>query len=116
MNVVPPPLPGLHTRRCVRHSAREAAARCPECGGFFCRECVVEHAGRLLCAPCLARISHGADVRRIRWARCREALTAVAGVAVLWLVFYVAGALLLKIPSQVHDGSAWRRLSTHPHS
>lgn len=116
MNALSPPLPGLHTRRCVRHSTREAAARCPECGGFFCRECVVEHAGRLLCAPCLAKISQGAEVRRVRWARCRGALQATAGLAVLWLVFYMAGALLLKIPLQVHDGTVWRRMSAAPGS
>ena len=30
-------------QRCSNHPGREAAVRCPECGRFFCRECVTEH-------------------------------------------------------------------------
>lgn len=42
-------------QRCVHHPAREAAVRCPLCRNYFCRECVTEHADRLVCAACLAR-------------------------------------------------------------
>ena len=70
----------------ARHAAREAAARCPACGEFFCRECVVEHAGKPLCASCLASITTVAR-RRERLAGVRLA-GAVAGGLVLWFVLY----------------------------
>lgn len=101
---------GLHTRRCVRHTSREAAARCPSCGEFFCRECVVEHDGKLLCAACLAKVVAGVDRRRLRWSVVRRVATAAAGVIVLWLCFETTGSLLLKIPPAFHDGTVWKDL------
>src|SRR3954463_10812542 len=95
------PSPGgvaLHPRRGARHSTREAAARCPACGEFFCRECVVEHDGKLLCAACLAKRATTGEKRRRRLASVRRVLQTVAGGLALWLVFYWLGALLLKIP------------------
>ena len=114
----PPPLPvsspgaaGLHTRRCARHTTREAAARCPGCGEFFCRECVVEHRGKLLCAACLAKRSAVAGQRHRRLAGVRRALRAVAGALALWLGFYGIGALLRKIPPELHDGTVWKKFA-----
>ena len=47
-------------QRCLHHGEREAIARCPECGSFFCRECITEHDERVLCASCLAKITRPA--------------------------------------------------------
>src|SRR5258705_3832205 len=85
----------LHARRCARHSTREAAARCPGCGEFFCRECVVEHDGKLLCATCLARSTAAREKRQHRLAVVRRAASAAAGALMLWLLFYCVGAMLL---------------------
>ncbi len=103
----------LHARRCARHAEREAAARCPDCRGFFCRECVVEHRGKFLCAACLERAigTNAATARRRRWrAVGREAATLLAGVFVLWLLFYGGGALLEKLPPDFHDGTIWKKM------
>ncbi len=117
MNAVPG-LPatgaGLHTRRCARHPTREAAARCPSCREFFCRECVVEHEGRLLCASCLAKSAVAGGRRREQLAALRRVVEATAGVIVLWLAFYAVGALLLKVPSAVHDGTIWKKMEGAP--
>jgi hypothetical protein len=43
----------IRAARCALHAGREAAARCPVCTRHFCRECVTEHHGRLLCFACL---------------------------------------------------------------
>lgn len=114
MNAPPaiPMTPGvqLHARRCVRHPSREAAARCPGCGEFFCRECVVEHDGRLLCSSCLARIAARSERRRERLAALRRAGAATFGTLALWLVFYAIGALLLRIPPDFHDGTVWKKM------
>jgi hypothetical protein len=93
----------LHLQRCFHHALREAAARCPSCGRFYCRECINEHQGRLLCASCLRRLLQAPPQKR-RWpatvGRCAAAL---AGVVVAWLFFYVVGSLLIKIPSSFHE-------------
>jgi hypothetical protein len=107
--IAPPRVAGLHTRRCVRHPAREAAARCRGCEDFFCRECVVEHRGRLLCAQCLAKATSVDERRRKRAAFVLRAVRAAAGVAALWLVFYTLGAALLKTPADFHDGTIWKK-------
>lgn len=107
--VVPGPVPvGLHARRCVRHPAREAAARCPSCSEFFCRECVVEHDGKLLCASCLARAAVAQERRQQRLATLRRTLETAAALLALWIVFYAGGAVLLKIPPTFHDGTIWK--------
>ena len=48
-------------RRCLHHPAREAVALCPECRRFYCRECVTEHTGRMICAGCVARLARMGD-------------------------------------------------------
>lgn len=105
-----PPAGPLHARRCVRHPAREAAARCPGCGEFFCRECVVEHGGKLLCAACVARATAKKERSGPRFAPVRQALGTAAAVAVLWLVFYLVGDALLKTPPDFHDGTVWKKI------
>jgi len=99
----------LHARRCVRHSDREAAARCPGCQEFFCRECVVEHDGRLLCRTCLQKLTLAVERRRDRWHGVRKVAATTTGLLVLWLLFGGLGAVLLRIPPQFHDGSLWKR-------
>src|ERR1700741_1953555 len=47
----------LRHARCLFHPLREAAARCPHCGGTFCRECVTDEEGKLACPPCLRRMA-----------------------------------------------------------
>ena len=45
----------LAQQRCRNHLERSAAGRCPTCSFFYCRECITEHAGRLLCAACVQK-------------------------------------------------------------
>jgi len=46
----------LAYQRCLNHTFREAVARCPECGHYFCRECITEHEDRVVCASCLRKL------------------------------------------------------------
>lgn len=101
----------LSTQRCLRHFDREAAARCPECREYFCRECISEHHGRVLCASCLAQL-HADSVRggdSWHWLRVlgRGAL-ALAAFALVWGVIYLGGRALLLMPSAFHDGTLWK--------
>lgn len=104
----------VHTRRCARHPAREAAARCLACGEYFCRECVVEHKGRLLCVSCLARQTARDAARLPLGLAVRRALALGLAVLVAWAAFYTVGALLLKLPPDFHDGTMWRAVRTPP--
>jgi hypothetical protein len=97
----------IHTRRCARHVEREAAARCPSCGGFFCRECIVEHDGRLLCTSCLARQAAAKGTARGDWAGVRRQLSLGAAALAAVLVFYALGSILINVPPDFHEGTIW---------
>ena len=89
-------------RKCLHHPAREAAARCPSCARFFCRECVTEHQGRLACTDCLKAAAAPREKHGIAWKTLLRPLAAVAGLLLAWMLFYYAGSLLTRIPSSAH--------------
>jgi hypothetical protein len=96
--------------RCFHHAQREAAARCPECGRHFCHECVTEHEHRVLCAECLRRLAEAAGPRTARLGVPGLTLGAMAGLCALWVLFHLAGQVLLRIPSSFHEGTWWEAL------
>jgi hypothetical protein len=90
-------------QRCLRHDGREAAARCPACRRYFCRECVTEHEGKVICAECLAKLlqpARTADSRSIRWV-----IYAIGGITIAWIFFYYLGAFLSRTPASFHGGA-----------
>ena len=101
-------MPTLASQRCLNHSSREAVARCPECGLFFCRECITEHDDRVICAACLKKLA----LQEARPPRRRLNLWPVAqgagGLVIAWFVFYVVGRVVLAIPDEFHDESVWK--------
>ena len=99
---------GLSLQRCFNHSAREAAARCPECGHFYCRECITEHDDRLICAACLLTLAKVPFTRRGGFVAVLRVAQATGGVFLLLVFFYVLGQTLLSIPSSFHDGTVWK--------
>lgn len=100
-------MPALVHQRCFHHSQREAAARCPECRHFYCRECITEHDDRVICATCLRKLAAVAAPKRARLAWALPALQLFVGLSLLWLIFYFTGAGLLSIPSSFHEGEVW---------
>ncbi len=105
----------LHRQRCVRHPDREAAARCPACGRFFCRECVTEHEGRLLCAACLRPPDAPADAQRRasvlkRLQAAARAVALAASLLLLWGFYTLFGILLNAVPHRFHDSTAFETL------
>ena len=99
---------GLSLQRCFNHSAREAAARCPECGHCYCRECITEHDDRLICAACLLKLAKVPFTRRGGFVAVLRVAQATGGVFLLLVFFYVLGQALLSIPSSFHDGTVWK--------
>lgn len=91
----------LIDQRCWHHPAREAVVRCPECSRFYCRECVVEHLGRMICAGCVARRQSAAASGKFHAARW--SLLASAGFLLAWLIFYYLGVMLARVPSDFFE-------------
>lgn len=100
----------LAAQRCLRHFDREAAARCPECRGYFCRECISEHEGRVLCATCLSRLHAKPDQKQSSWRWLLvfpRLLLILTAFALVWGAIYLGGRALLLMPSAFHDGTLW---------
>jgi hypothetical protein len=83
----------LAHQRCLQHPDREAAFRCPICRRHYCRECGVEHDGRMLCAACLKKLVTSVQPKSGRW----TGLLSLAGFLIAWLFFFCLGQLLLLI-------------------
>ena len=101
-------LPSLSRQRCFNHFQREAAARCVECGNFFCRECIAEHDDRIVCAACLVKLVQRPRSSRRRLAGFFRVCQCALGLFILWFFFYLAGQSLLAIPTSFHEGTLWR--------
>ena len=100
----------LHQRQCLNHAAREAVARCPECGHFYCRECIAEHEDRVICAACLRKMLRPVEKeRRPVMAWLMRATAFGFSLMLGWLAFYSIGKILLSIPTRFHDGTIWQQ-------
>jgi hypothetical protein len=88
-------------QRCFNHASREAVARCPECGRYFCRECIGDYEDRAICASCLKRLS-ARPLTHYRLGGLMRAAQVLAGIVLLWSSFYLLGKVLLAIPSAYH--------------
>jgi hypothetical protein len=98
----------LAQQRCFNHATREAAARCPECKQFFCRECITEHDDRVVCASCLIKLTHKPLAQRFALARLLLVAQCVFGLLVTWYFFFLIGQSLLKLPNSFHEGTLWQ--------
>ena len=98
----------LEHRRCAHHGEREAVARCPQCGRFFCRECIAEHAGRVLCAGCLASSEHEGRRRSAALRGLAPAIQFALGLFLIWGCFFYLGQVLMAIPAEFHEGTIWQ--------
>lgn len=95
-------------QRCLHHAAREAVARCPECKRYFCRECISEHEGRILCAGCLRKLLAPPAFPRHRFAGFGRLVLSLLAVAFIWFFFFLIGRSLLAIPASFHEGTIWK--------
>jgi hypothetical protein len=98
----------LAEQHCFHHAQREAAARCPECRRFFCRECVTEHEDRVVCAACLKVLTAARSGGKVSIVWLVRTLQLVWGLLVALVFFYWLGQTLLDLPSSFHDGTVWQ--------
>src|SRR2546430_14993932 len=83
-----PAAAGLRHAHCLFHPLREAAARCPHCGGTFCRECVTDEEGKLACPPCLRRMARPLAPMRSLTRDFRQMFAGLAALALLIALFF----------------------------
>ena len=102
----------LAHQRCFNHALREAAARCPGCGNFFCRECITEHDDRVLCAACLKKNVRPPLAQRFASAQIFRVAQFAFALLLAWFFFFLIGAGLLKLPSSFHEGTLWQAHET----
>ena len=95
--------------KCFNHNLREAAAKCPECGNFFCRECITEHKGRMLCARCINKKEHIKSEKYGLVFFIFFLIQGIAGFFILWAFFYFLGYILIQIPLSYHEGTIWEK-------
>jgi hypothetical protein len=99
---------------CLNHPHREAVARCVECARFFCRECIADHEGRLICASCLHKLAGAAvQVARTWPGAVRAVAKSLVGFTLAWLCFYNAGRALVQLPSTFHEdlwNATWSKI------
>ncbi|PYS28024.1 MAG: rhomboid family protein [Acidobacteria bacterium] len=98
----------LAQQRCFNHAAREAAARCPECRQFFCRECITEHDDRVLCAACLRKLAGSPSAKRRAFGGLMQFVRCAVGIVIAWFFFYLIGEILVRLPDSFHEGALWK--------
>ena len=99
----------LVKQRCYIHPAREASVRCPECKGYFCRECATEHEDRLICSLCLKKISSDSKKKEKRFLVPLRIIEVIVSIFLAWLFFYYIGQGFLMIPTSFHEGTVWEK-------
>jgi hypothetical protein len=105
----------LTLARCLVHPQREAAARCPECRSYFCRECVTEYLDRAVCASCLRRLARAEGERRDLALRAAiRTGQLLLGMLAAWFFFYVAGEFLASLPDRFHETSRLKDIQGAP--
>jgi hypothetical protein len=97
----------LAAQRCFHHPSREAVARCPECGHYYCRECITEHEDRVICASCLRERAGKREKRKSRLGGVLVAGRWAMAFLVAWIYFHCIARMLVSIPSAFHEGTLW---------
>lgn len=99
----------LSRQRCLVHIEREAVARCFECLHFFCRECILEHESKMICSGCLRKLIDRNKPAAKGRGLLGSSVLLTGSMLFLWLLFYLMGSIVLKIPHSFHDGSVWKQ-------
>lgn len=78
------------------------------CTQHFCRECVTEHEDRVICAVCLRKLTFKPEAKKRNFSGLKRFFAAGCGFLLIWMMFYLAGRMLVSIPEEFHDGSLWK--------
>lgn len=90
-------------QRCFVHPSREAVSLCLDCHHAYCRECVVDHDGRLICAACLARLRAPLARGNRTLRKIVSAMSTALAILLCWILFYMFGRLLMMAEPARHS-------------
>lgn len=91
--------------RCYNHPLREAAALCTVTGKPFCRECIVEHEGRMVSAAVVAELLAKKEKKAGGWwAGAVSWLVAGCSLFLIVWAFMLLGKILTSLPHAFHEG------------
>lgn len=99
----------LQQPHCLNHPRREAAARCTSCSQPFCRECVTELDGRMVCGSCHRAKLEVKEKPKRDWFLISVPIQLALGILLLWGTSWFLGKVLLSTPSEFHEGIMWQR-------
>jgi hypothetical protein len=95
---------GLIHQRCWHHPSRQAVVRCPVCRRYYCRECVTEHRGRMMCAACVESERRVAETGPARVSGSAAWIAfGLLGLFLAWVTFYYLGVALARVPSDFFE-------------
>jgi uncharacterized paraquat-inducible protein A len=98
----------IASKRCFNHSTRGAVARCPECTRYFCRECITEYRGKVICSRCLKKLADSETAQKFSFKLPLKFIESLIGIILAWLFFFIIGQGLLMIPHSFHEGTIWK--------
>ena len=87
----------LKNLRCKNHPEREAVAKCNICGHFYCRECITEHNGKMVCGNCIREQTLDKNQFSSKLS-FKQLIIFLLTFLMLWLTFYISGEIIYKIP------------------
>ena len=100
----------ISKKRCFNHISREAAACCPVCKRFFCRECITEHDDRVICSSCLGKKVSIKKDPKTAITVLKSILYFTIGFFIIWIFFFIMGKSLLSLPDTFHKGTMWKSI------
>jgi len=95
----------IYSKRCVNHSSRESVAICPVCSKTYCRECITEHKGKMLCRNCLEEQIQKNNKAKKNRTKIKATIMIVLFVTAFfssWFFFALTGYFLASMPQKYH--------------
>jgi len=102
---MPPMSKAVYSKRCSNHPSREAVARCPICQKFYCRECITEHDGKMLCKYCLeSKIESQKNDKKssLFLKQVIIVILFISSFALSWFLFAMLGKIIMLFPQKYH--------------
>ena len=99
----------LKNRRCFNHADREASARCPVCQNDFCRECITEHKGKMLCVNCLKESTQKKQNKKKIFAPVFYILLLAITVIIIFLCFVNMGRGIAFREINKHENASFKK-------
>ena len=97
----------LSAIKCITHIDREAVARCCQCNQYYCRECIVEHEGDMICTQCLSQNNQSLIEKKESSGWISHLFIFAMSTVLLLFLFYSLGWFISIIPDSFDNLQAY---------